>query len=348
MPTDLVHYIVTYYSCLLNISSIYTAQFNHIVCYSTYYSILTSYCDLTTAYTKIEDTLTSTATKIIGKYRKKKQPWMTNYILDLLDKIRTLKSAKKGKPELNDKYREINIEIRNLIIRTKDNWIQTQCKLIDEDMKFGIFSKRAYETLRTLTKTAHRQSSIIEDKQGKPFSEEQALVNRWTEYCQELYNHPINADINVLQLNSMDQDDDLPILKYEVINTIKSLKIGKSHGNDNIPSELLGGDAIVNVFTELCQKSWYMKKWTAQWTQYLVIPIPKKGNLRKCENYRTLRLISHSSKKCLRIILNRLNPQVERILSDEQAGFRKGRSTVEHIFNCRILMERHIESQMDL
>ena len=66
-------------------------------------------CDLTTAYTKIEDTLTSTATKIIGKYRKKKQPWMTNDILDLLDKRRTLKSAKKGKPELNDKYREINI-----------------------------------------------------------------------------------------------------------------------------------------------------------------------------------------------------------------------------------------------
>ena len=68
-------------------------------------------CDLTTAYTKIEDTLTSTATKIIGKYRKKKQPWMKNDILDLLDKRRTLKSAKKGKHELSDKYREINIEI---------------------------------------------------------------------------------------------------------------------------------------------------------------------------------------------------------------------------------------------
>ena len=68
-------------------------------------------CDLTTAYTKIEDTLTSTATKIIGKYRKKKQSWIKNDILDLLDKRRTLKSAKKGKHELSDKYREINIEI---------------------------------------------------------------------------------------------------------------------------------------------------------------------------------------------------------------------------------------------
>ena len=194
---------------------------------------------------------------------------MTNHILELLNKRRTLKSVKKGKPELNYKYREINIEIRKLIIRTKDKWIQTQCKLIDEYMKYGRFSKIAYETLRTLTKTAHRQSSIIEDKQGKPLEEEQAIVNRWTEYCQELYNHPINPDINILQRNSMNQDDDLPILKDEVINAIKILKDGKLPRNDNISIELLkhGGDAIFNVFTELCQQLWSMKKWPAQWTQ---------------------------------------------------------------------------------
>ena len=73
----------------------------------------------------------------------------------------------------------------------------------------------------------------------------------------------------------MYQDDDLPILKDEFINAIKSLKDGKSPGNDNISSELLkhGGDAIVNVFPELCQKSWSMKKWHIQWTQSYVIPI---------------------------------------------------------------------------
>ena len=46
--------------------------------------------DLTTAYTKIDNILTSAASKTIWKYRKKKQPWMTNDILDLCDKGRTL------------------------------------------------------------------------------------------------------------------------------------------------------------------------------------------------------------------------------------------------------------------
>ena len=85
-----------------------------------------------------------------------------------------------------------------------------------------------------------------------------------------------------------------------------------------------------------------------KWTESLIVPIPKKGNLRKCENYRTLSLICHSSKILLRIILNRLTSQAEEVLSEEQAGFRKGRSTTEQIFNCRNLIEKHLESQKDL
>ena len=42
----------------------------------------------------------------------------------------------------------------------------------------------------------------------------------------------------------------------------------------------------------------------------------KKGNLRKCKNYRTLSLISNSSTILLRIIFNRMNPRFECILSE--------------------------------
>ena len=39
----------------------------------------------------------------------------------------------------------------------------------------------------------------------------------------------------------------------------------------------------------------------------------------------------------LKVILNRLKPQAEEIIAEEQAGFRAGRSTTEQIFNLRIL-----------
>ena len=50
----------------------------------------------------------------------------------------------------------------------------------------------------------------------------------------------------------------------------------------------------------------------------------------------------------LKIILNRLKPQAEKIIVEEQAGFRAGRSTTEQIFNLRILYEKYLQHQQDL
>ena len=50
----------------------------------------------------------------------------------------------------------------------------------------------------------------------------------------------------------------------------------------------------------------------------------------------------------LKIILNRLKQQVEKIITEEQAGFRAGRSTREQIFNLRILCEKYLQHQQDL
>ena len=95
--------------------------------------------------------------------------------------------------------------------------------------------------------------------------------------------------------------------------------------------------------TLLCQKIWDKKELPYEWAQSLIFPISKKGDLRKCNNYKTISLISHPSKIMLRIILNRLNPISENILEEEKAGFRKKRSIIEQILNCRIMAMKHIE-----
>ena len=50
----------------------------------------------------------------------------------------------------------------------------------------------------------------------------------------------------------------------------------------------------------------------------------------------------------LKIILNRLKPQAEKIIAEEQAGFRAGRSTTEQILYLRILGEKYLQHQQDL
>ena len=131
---------------------------------------------------------------------------------------------------------------------------------------------------------------------------------------------------------------------------VHSLKKRKSAGVDNIPAELVqeGGEDVITTLTTICNKIWQTGEWPTPWTQSLVITLPKKGNLQQCQNYRTISLISHPGKVMLKIILHRLKPQAEKIIAEEQAGFRAGRSTTEQIFSLQILCEKGLQHQQDL
>ena len=146
-----------------------------------------------------------------------------------------------------------------------------------------------------------------------------------------------------------DTEDDFPILHKEVEAAVQSLKKGKSAGVDNIPAELVeaGGEAVITALTTICNKIWQTREWPTPWTQSLVITFPKKDNLLQYQNYRTISLISHPSKVMLRIILNRLKPEAEKIIAETQAGFGAGRSTTEQIINLRILREKYLQYQQD-
>ena len=70
------------------------------------------------------------------------------------------------------------------------------------------------------------------------------------------------------------------------------------------------------------------------------IPIPKKGNAKECLNYRTIALISHTSKVILKILQARLQQYMNQELPRVQAGFRKGRGTRDQIANiCWIIVK---------
>ena len=124
----------------------------------------------------------------------------------------------------------------------------------------------------------------------------------------------------------------------------------KTAGVDNIPVELVqaGGEDVITALTTICNTIWRTGEWPTPWTQSLVITLSKKGNLQQCQNYPTISLINHPSKVMLKIILNRLKPQAEKIIAEEQAGFRAGRSTTEQIFNLRILCEKYLQQKQDL
>ena len=75
---------------------------------------------------------------------------------------------------------------------------------------------------------------------------------------------------------------------------------------------------------------------------------PKEGNAKECSNYRTIALISHTSKVILKILQARLQQYVNCELPDVQADFRKGRGTRDQIANIHWIMEKAREFQKNI
>ena len=71
----------------------------------------------------------------------------------------------------------------------------------------------------------------------------------------------------------------------------------------------------------ICVAIWETGGGPEEWTIFTFIPLPKKGDLKQCTNYRTIALVSHASKILHQIILEAIRVKTETEIADKQVGF---------------------------
>ena len=64
----------------------------------------------------------------------------------------------------------------------------------------------------------------------------------------------------------------------------------------------------------------------------MIEPIFKKKDITKYDNYRGISLLCHSEKIFASVSLQIIKARTEEILSEAQAGFRNGRSTIDQLY----------------
>ena len=137
--------------------------------------------------------------------------------------------------------------------KAKETWKGKQCSEIEENLRKSN-SKRAYQLVEDLTTVKRGKATTVQDRSRKCLTEEPLILNRWTEYCYELYNYKANGDPSVLNCPQTDTEDDHPILRREVEAAVQSLKKGRSAGVNNIPAELVqaGGEDVITTLKTIC------------------------------------------------------------------------------------------------
>ncbi|XP_030047811.1 uncharacterized protein LOC115461893 [Microcaecilia unicolor] len=183
--------------------------------------------------------------------------------------------------------------------------------------------------------------TTVRGSNGQKLYDQPAIRDQWKEYTEELYE-------GEQQIHLIEKDETLElepnILKKEVMWAMKQLANRNPPGIDGIPTELLKPIPVA-ALTTLCQCIWNTCERPKEWKRSVFISTPKKGETKDCTNYHTIALIPHA---CRKIIQQRLSITIDRELSDVKAGFRKGRSSHDHIANLRWIMEKAREYQKNL
>lgn len=240
-------------------------------------------------------------------------------------------------------------ELRKLIRKE----IRKDCKLYEERRVIEIIeetwsTKKVWREL-----TVSRKVTVgLKDKGGKMITNRESLLNEATDFYKKLYAKSDTEPERGRTEDQLEEESDIfpPILKEEIEYGIKSLKKGKAPGLDKIDNETIKTfaaeliDPLESILTDIVEEETIPR----QWKESEIILIPKKGDKHDLNNYRPISLTSNKHKLFAKILKNRIYNQLEANQSPEQAGFRKGFSTVDHIHTLNQLIEKAREYQIEM
>ena len=292
-------------------------------------------------WSQIKDNIYKAAKENIPVAKYKKNSWISNSTLDLIDLKRT---AKRSRPE---EYKRLRKEVRNACRKDKQEFVTLQCERISQ-LDTQRRTTEMYSEIRKMTKAFSPKLNAIRDEKGKMLTEKSDILDRWKQHCEKLFND-CQSGIQTGNGNDKSEDAEPPPLRSEFEKALKELPNGKSPGVDQIPAELIkaSGEEGVSVMHRLCCRIWNSKQWPEDWRRAVLVTLPKKGDFLNCNNYRTISLISHASKLLLKIIGKRLEQKLEEEISDTQAGFRRGRGTRDQVFALKIIIQKFREFHVD-
>ena len=265
----------------------------------------------------------------------------TRKLQEQRDKARSIFRRNKS-TEARKKWRDLAEEVNKSY--QKDEMIRLERQISELEYAANTNKlKKTWEIINELSGKAERKVLKVKMLNGSEPKSPDELLGDWVKYFENLLNG------RAIDTDSFPEParKDMPIKtsffsREEIDIAINQLHSNKSPGIDNaITPEVLkhGGEFIREKVHSICNKVLESGQAPSQWKSSMIVPVPKKGNLQLMNNYRGISLMSIAAKTYNKAILNRIMPSVDKILRNNQAGFRSGRSCVQQIHILRRLIE---------
>jgi hypothetical protein len=251
-----------------------------------------------------------------------------------MQRLQNLNQSNVG--NLNNVRREARRHFRN----KKKDYVKAKINELETNSKNKII-RDLYRGINDFKKGYQPRNNVVKDEKGDLVADSHSNLARWRNHFFQLLNvHGVN-DVRQAEIHTAEPLVPEPS-DSEVEMAIEKLKRHKSPGTDQIPAELIkaGGRTIPSEIHKLINSIWDKEELPEQWKESIVVPIYKKGDKTDFSNYRGISRLSTTYKILSNIRLSRLTPCADAIIGDHQCGFRRNRSTTDHIFCIRQILRK--------
>lgn len=307
---------------------------------------------------KVSASLVNAGTERLGLSRRRQPDWFTQYqgvIAPLLDE-RRLAFGRWTASQLNEdltKYKVARSKARAGIRRVKNKWLEDMAHRADTG-RASCHGGSVWSAIRAIQGCFQGLRPMptlsIKDEEGLLCDSPEKLRGRWHRHFKRVLNVESEFDPSIfdtLQARPVREELAEVPSDEEVHRAISCLSNNKAPGTSGILAEMVknGGPAFHTSLMKLISKIWTEGFVPQAWRDAEIVPIPKKGDLSLCDNWRGIALLDVIGKVVGRVIQTRLQTLAELELSDSQCGFRSGRSCTDQIFSVSQLIEKFNEHQ---
>ena len=294
----------------------------------------------TEMYAVLQSTLLKAAEQVLPKKeRRSRKKWMTEEILKMMEERRRAKGQ-------DDLYLMWNRRIRQECKRAKEAYFNEQCRTIEQ-----LESKHHTNAMHQEVKKAAgirkkpTANGCLETENGAIIIERSKKMTRWNEYIQQLF----EDDRGEMPRRATNWTV-MTIEKDEVRAALRKCAVGKAAGPDNITTEMLlaSGEDGINALTRLLNTMYVDGTVPEEMCSSIFIALPKKAGTRKCQEHRTISLISHVTKLLCMVLVNRIRGKSVTEVADVQYGFMSDKGTRNAVYVLRRLVERALERQRNI
>lgn len=298
---------------------------------------------------EIRESITKAAGDLGKPSRKRKHRWWNEKCDEALD--RRLQSWKKWHSNKTEKrfeeFREERKRAAKIIRTEKRNYDRSRVEQIEEEFKQKN-SREFYRTFKEELQGYQPPSLCFKRIDGSVATSDKENCQLLADYFKSLLNGEEPGERLGAENISQENPDSQPPTLNEIKRIIKELKNNKAPGEDGIIAEMwkFGGEITAKTIHHVIEEIWKTGRIPDDWKCALIHPLHKKGNRMDINNYRGISLLPVAYKILSKALLNRVEDQVDHLIGEYQAGFRKGRSCVEQIFNLKsILRTRALRGQ---